>query len=381
MGARALVLGLVLGFAAATFQGCPKTATCSPSNCSGCCDSDGRCVERISDEACGTQGGACANCAAQGGTCSGGTCALPLQGKACGPTTCPSGCCADTGPGGEPVCVPLPSNQLCGIQGAKCAACNTAGGELCIDGACTVSRVTGRPCTQDSECISLGAGTSCRKTTQAGVGTYPGGFCTKQCSAENQCPGDAFCVRLWLSSDEAQPLCLNKCDNASGCRKGYTCYPLSNGAGVCWIFPPVEAIAEKVGDSCANNAACQPPADGFCIQDTLTDGGPSGYHQGSCSALCTGEPERCSRDGGSICLDTGTSSGGLIGVCYRSCQGAKLGQRNCRTNYVCESYLVPQDDGGIGESTDGGYCVPNCNVPGNTCPADAGTCMADGYCK
>jgi hypothetical protein len=45
------------------------TQSCSPVNCSGCCDIDGICQAGFSPSACGEGGDSCQNCSALGGTC------------------------------------------------------------------------------------------------------------------------------------------------------------------------------------------------------------------------------------------------------------------------------------------------------------------------
>lgn len=61
MRSMPLVLGFLLGLAAAAFTGCP-TSTCSPANCAlGCCDASGRC-QTSSSSTCGTKGSICSTC-------------------------------------------------------------------------------------------------------------------------------------------------------------------------------------------------------------------------------------------------------------------------------------------------------------------------------
>jgi len=58
---------------------CIGGPTCTPQNCGqGCCNGD-ICMFGIQDDLCGHSGVACADCAAQGGTCDNHECKLPHQ--------------------------------------------------------------------------------------------------------------------------------------------------------------------------------------------------------------------------------------------------------------------------------------------------------------
>ncbi|HZS39364.1 MAG TPA: hypothetical protein VFF06_21175 [Polyangia bacterium] len=54
---------------------------------------------------------------------------------------------------------------------------------------------------------------------------YPGGYCTRPCSTDGDCPLDSACIA---------PTCRRKCADASGCRsgEGYACLAES-GSLVC----------------------------------------------------------------------------------------------------------------------------------------------------
>ena len=60
-------------------------SACGPSNCTGCCDGSGVCEAGFLDSACGQNGGACANCSAEGQTCD--TSVTP---RACTAAQCPA---------------------------------------------------------------------------------------------------------------------------------------------------------------------------------------------------------------------------------------------------------------------------------------------------
>lgn len=69
-----LILGLVLGFAAATTASCGGSRACTPTTCpTGCCSTSGLCEPGSSGSACGSRGSACTSCGVTA-TCVAGTC-------------------------------------------------------------------------------------------------------------------------------------------------------------------------------------------------------------------------------------------------------------------------------------------------------------------
>ena len=72
MRSMPLILGFLLGLAAAAFTGCPAPA-CTAANCAlGCCDASGRC-QTSSSSTCGTKGAVCSTCRIDE-SCVSGTC-------------------------------------------------------------------------------------------------------------------------------------------------------------------------------------------------------------------------------------------------------------------------------------------------------------------
>ncbi|MFT3836946.1 MAG: lamin tail domain-containing protein [Myxococcaceae bacterium] len=69
---RAFAVGLVAGVLVA-ISSCGSSATCDPSNCSGCCDSSGSCRPGTAADVCGKGGLSCSACGT-GQTCSVGAC-------------------------------------------------------------------------------------------------------------------------------------------------------------------------------------------------------------------------------------------------------------------------------------------------------------------
>lgn len=74
----------------------------------------------------------------------------------------------------------------------------------------------------------LGCGTSIGDTCSSECGSdlfcradFPGGFCTKGCTAEGDtasCDGDSVCVAQFRSL-----VCMVRCEEQSDCREGYQC--------------------------------------------------------------------------------------------------------------------------------------------------------------
>lgn len=178
-------------------------------------------------------------------------------------------------------------------------------------------------------------------------------------------------------------MCLTSCNpQLNDCRTGYTCYELNSPTnGVCFLDNPPTDVnpgrpADKVGNSCTSNTQCQSPPDapltnlGFCVPQTLPDGGLSGYTGGYCSADCTDF-------GQAICGNGSTCVGfsDAAAYCYASCPAPWAGQSTCRQGYVCSGLV--QADGGAAPS---GFCDTSCKVAGAACGAgsycDAGYCLA-----
>ena len=114
------------------------SAVCNPSNCGGCCRSDGFCVSPPNNQTssvCGAGGSTCANCSALGTTCDteNGVCRTLT---ACNASNCPVGCCLDG------VCTDGHVFTACGTGGVTCASCQT--GQSCSTGSCQTTSATCR---------------------------------------------------------------------------------------------------------------------------------------------------------------------------------------------------------------------------------------------
>lgn len=382
-GPASWVLGLLFVSSAVLLPpSCGKSipSPCS-SSCAGCCNAAGECVNNETDTQCGRGGAMCSNCVSQGSKCdlAAHQCLGPSDGGSCG-ATCP-GCCFNG------ICLPFSAQvrMSCGAGGEACRSCSSE--EKCAMGMCVPEppSVTGNPCMSDGECGSLGDGGECRKLTSTQRYSYPGGYCTKPCMSSSACAHDAICVRV--NGEESDALCMPQCSEPntfSTCREGYLCVGFTVGAGgACWLLEPFLPDAgpplEKTGQSCMTSTMCNstatPNGAGFCIPETLRDGGPSGFTGGYCTGDCTMDPRVCGSDGGAVCVPAGPQSY----LCEKSCAGPQQGQSDCRPGYVCYGYSVRTPDGGSRPSPTG-VCQPNCNVMGGLFACAPGAYCDAGYC-
>lgn len=140
----------------ACFDGtCVEPPTCSPDNCTGCCDPVRGCVVGDTDEACGTSGLACSTCVGNE-ACDGQTCVAPCS------ETC-RGCCD-----GE-ACLAGSTDAACGTEGAACEDCGDAAScsdeNVCVADSCAAS------------CAGCCDGNSCMPGTNANVCGVGGSAC------------------------------------------------------------------------------------------------------------------------------------------------------------------------------------------------------------
>lgn len=283
------------------------------------------------------------------------------------------------------MCLAGTANTNCGNFGANCQSCNVVGGESCISQACSggSTKAVGDPCTADIQCAALGTGYTCKLATNPGGFTYSAGYCTKSCAADTDCPtGAAFCASINPAYGETDDICWKSCPAGNECRtSGYKCWGITSIGGVsskgCWLnpLPPFDAgpPADKIGANCTLDAQCQnPPDNGFCIKETLSDGGTSGFTYGYCSAECPTDAH-CGTNG--VCLTFGTAAS-PYDLCMKRCPAPGTAS-TCGTGYVCDNYSIGLADGGSEPATDG-YCWPHCNVM----PCSGGTvCQASGLCQ
>jgi hypothetical protein len=84
----------------------------------------------------------------------------------------------------------------------------------------------GDGCESDDDCS--GDGVKCLTNVMLPFGgitvTYPGGYCTKACAADDECDDGASCpLAAAASFAEGISNCMKRCDSADECRDGYSC--------------------------------------------------------------------------------------------------------------------------------------------------------------
>ncbi len=76
---------------------------------------------------------------------------------------------------------------------------------------CQPTGLVGSCCGSDQDCGEL----TCLRD-------FPGGYCTRDCAADHDCPGDAQCLQMTGSFDGI--ICLANCGSARPpCRERYSC--------------------------------------------------------------------------------------------------------------------------------------------------------------
>ncbi len=260
------------------------------------------------------------------------------------------------------------------MGGELCISCGA--GQACSAGGCVTTDggagQVGTPCTADSECAALGTGHVCKKKTSSGLNDYQGGYCTKSCVTDSNCPTRALCLGPQPGYGESDSVCWARCTGTEECRVGYECYAVGGGDSACWLAPlpafDAGPAADKIGQPCSTDSSCSnPPDDGLCLNATFADGGKSAFVGGYCSAPCD-DNRHCSVDGGAVCVALGT-----LGACTQTCSRPLQGQADCRTGYVCRSIRSGPDGGFLPI----GFCWPNCQAAGCV----SGVCQTSGYCQ
>jgi hypothetical protein len=106
---------------------------------------------------------------------------IPLDG-ACGPSTCPNGCCAQRGQQDQVVCIAQPDELNCGSGGGLCSACFSP--FRCTNGSCTYaqpscSEANCHPgcCVDENTCSNGQSQTECGLTGSTCVACPSGDVC------------------------------------------------------------------------------------------------------------------------------------------------------------------------------------------------------------
>lgn len=132
----------------------------------------------------------------------------------------------------------------------------------------------GAPCTTDTDC-RFGTVRKCWRQNlldEPGNLPTPGGYCTSQCTTDQDCAGQGICVSLGQGHPKH---CLQRCNGPNICRHpDYACYVLTPTSGYCW--PALRLNCNPtVGDGRCQGS--DPPA--ACIRRAFED-------LGECRQVC-----------------------------------------------------------------------------------------------
>lgn len=259
-------------------------------------------------------------------------------------------------------CEPVCDNRAC------------PAGARCEEGACVMNPRNdyqlGSPCTND---------VGCRRASPNGVCLRPygggDGVCTRPCTADLDCDGQASMCVTFPNGDKGRSLCVNPA--FMPCGKEGTCTASGLSCGVfaleAWtvfeddIIEPISACRERltgaaIGETCTSSISC---ANGLCAR--LDSSGKESCTSpceapADCEAVLGGTQHGCSRvtinpNGDNdmprtrpkMCSKGGSSIGGQCTLPFGGC-------------FADASYC--NDEGGLF-----GVCATACGDGGSSCPA------------
>jgi hypothetical protein len=256
-------------------------STCDATNCArGCCDENGACQPGNDPNACGGGGAQCASCF--GSSCLGGVC----QPTPCNQDSCQNGCCDGNG-----VCQPGTDSGACGSFGDVCVVCGAAA--TCAQGEC--AGFACGPTTCPAGCCD-GSGTCQTTLGPTGGGTCPCSLACQGCcdvtgachagTVSNECGSQGAncqdCTASGLTcDDEVFPVvCDQSCPSPyAGCAPGLTQAPplvappgackasdLSDAATACAAGPESNDCQDFIDSEFNVNEPC-----GSCLDQFLFD--------------------------------------------------------------------------------------------------------------
>lgn len=255
----------------------PDGGACGPSTCPlGCCDASGTCRTGTELNACGVGGATCNDCPAQGFEfCDAEIKACIKEQPTCDVTTCPSGCC--TLYLGQQACVSGVSSLACGNAGGQCIDCITNGqvcdpnAKTCVNAPCGPNNCKG--CCDGTTCVPNESDTEC--------GT--GGLSCTNCSAQK-----LFCDSSTGQCENQPPKCGP--NNCKGCCAGDAC-----------ITSESDAQCGLGGLACTDCSASQETcSNGTCSTSCTSQTCPGCCQGGTCFAGFV--DSRCG-SGGAACTD------------------------------------------------------------------------------
>ncbi|MEW5742897.1 MAG: hypothetical protein AB1938_28535, partial [Myxococcota bacterium] len=260
-------------------------------------------------------------------------------------------------------------------------------------------RSGGTPCTNTSQCTSLGSGAYCKLTTTPWAGfaatPYPQGFCTLPCPT-GTCAGGYVCA----GGISTYPYLFNEVDRFCTTPCTTTC-PLANNICIpvtdlfgsapqrgCWMAvgttnpnpPPFTGggYPNKAGQRCTTDTQCaNPPDPVLAICATAAQGFPEGLCLASSDLA---PPDFWCYQGGGVEIGLPRSDGGVAWYCNGTCANPGGGRITTRSGYSC--FNVTRPDGGTTgapwpsctSAMDCGGSVPLCDNTTGYCCNDAGQC-------
>lgn len=335
--------------------------SCSPSTCTGCCSIDAgrrRCLSGTEPAGCGSKGSQCANCAVEGRACD-------LSTRACGTTRCDAsncdGCCVGD------KCLVGDTTSACGNGGAECSTCATGQ-------ACRPAGGGGGQCQGSSSCGPDNCNGCCNAAGQCVAGNDTTA-CGRQGLACAACGTNEICARDGQpNARTCQPLAPCGPATCDGCCVGNQCVETGTGSA-CGI----KGVACK---QCGSTESCN--AVGQCVPDTAD------CNPGNCAGCCIGD----------ICaVGTQSTACGVAGqqclncasqapprVCTSgSCQVANCGPLTC-PNGCCSgnTCVTGTQDNACGAV--GGLACKDCTganqvCEGRVCAAKCGPANCTGCCQ
>ncbi len=376
----------------------PESTGCSSTNCpNGCCKNN-QCRSGVGNDACGSGGGACVDCAASGGVCSAAnrtclaSCTPNCTGKCAG---------ADDGCGGKcqvndcrgccigEQCTPGVTDAACGKDGAQCSDCTKSVGSKCgPDKTCS-------SCTPNCAGKCAGAADECGGTCKSS--SCPGccvGFVCELGTADNACgKGGAACANCAAQGSSCAsgscgssctPSCSGKCQGASdGC--GGTCQS-NSCTGCCDGTNCLPGNADTACGSAGSQChVCPTDYQGYkwkcdstrtCVKDTPTGTDCTGKTGGTTSCTDNGKPGKC-WDGACCtgCWDSSVSAcwkfinvfDDSCGIGGETCVDCTASSKVCK-NYKCET------------PTSTGPCAGKQNLDTCTDGGKTGKCISGSCC-
>ncbi len=299
---------------------CPGHQTCDASTgaCTGTCCQAGDCTDPRTE--CDQQA-----CAAGQTACVQKQCSPACQtGFVCNQTTSPASCEAACLTQGCPN-----ANEVCNAQTGSCDVRPPVAGEV------------GSNCASTADCNPTGGSNFTCFTS------VPGGYCSKQCSADTDCPQGAFCG--------SNGICIDACDsNLGDCLRGQQCLVGAFGSG------KPDGCFPQFDQSDCTGAACLP------------NGSPCTNTQ-----QCMKDASCIAYGSGSICQAIQCQLFGQGCSASETCEGLGIGLTACFNN--CDA-TDPSACSGLADQYGSLDCVANPQIAGPSdgysLAASAGDCPA-----